>query len=64
MLGGVSLVPLETVALSVRMDMKLIEKILVCVVSNGDVKVYFNLVCCGLISLELVVLFIVVQDTC
>ena len=33
MLGGVVLVPLVTVALSVRIDMKLIEKILVCVVS-------------------------------
>ena len=33
MLGGVSLVPLVTVALSVRMDMKLIEKMLVHVVS-------------------------------
>ena len=42
MLVGVSLVPLVTVALSVRMDMKLIEKILVCVVSNVNVKVYFN----------------------
>ena len=38
MLVGVSLVPLVTVALSVRMDMKLIEKILVCVVSNVNVK--------------------------
>ena len=33
MLGGVSLVPLVTVALSVRIDMKLIEKIIVFVVS-------------------------------
>ena len=36
-LGGVVLVPLVTVALSVRMDMKLIEKALVCVVSYDTV---------------------------
>ena len=40
MLGGVSLVPLVTVALGVRVDMKLIEKTLVCAVSN--VKVIAN----------------------
>ena len=39
-----SLVPLVTVALGMRVDMKFIEKIFVCAVSNVNVKVYFNIV--------------------